>query len=350
MNSGSTGAFGFFPQTVKGTAATGSEFYWMEANQVALGANQLVRGLGPLVGGTLLPGKQAKTANWSGGRVVLPPILEANIGWLLYTFAGSCSSAEVPTATGTYEHKFPANGSDTTAPQKWLTVHKITPEGTGNIGEEFIDQVVSRIVLGFTPGEYANMQLELLGRAFNKDDDVSSTGWTPAYEDETAVPIVTKGHYEAPDATALTNINGVTVEMVNIMPDLREVLVVGEYSPLGFPVLGRNLTVTLNALWENHDLYESIIYDTSGDWEPLIYSTSLDLRVETPAEVWGTGTDLPMALNFYAEEIEWTAEPIALEGAGLIRMNVTGTVSNNPAGVDWYMSIVNEETSYTWPT
>lgn len=350
MQSGTIGDFGFYPQVSKGAAPSAVEYYWYQANMAAPAPNQLVRNIGPLVGGSFLVGPSTKTAAWAAGQAIVPPALEDNIGWLFYTFAGGMSTTD--NTDGTYTHTFPASGADTVAPEKYMAVRRILPEDGGTkFGETMLDNKIVRLVFGCAPGEYMSLQADFLGRSFESTRTVTGTGWTPAYEDLATVPIVAKGKFELPDGTALGNATGITVEMVNVVPDLRQMLVAASYYPADWPVLTRALTVTWTALWEDADLYESVYYDSAdGSWNPVVYTTDLDMEFETPGDDYGTGTDLPMKLGFFANKIEWTARPVELEGGALLGLQMTGTVIDNSAGAEWSMTLTNEQATYTWPT
>lgn len=348
MNSGTLGSFGFYPQVSRGTAPSSVEYYWMEGNLVQPAPQQLIRNIGQTVGGSLLPSRSLKTAAWSGGRIVLPPTMIGNLGWLFYGFAGSVDTTD--NADGTYTHQFPNGGLDNVSPSKYLAFHRITPTDDGTLGEEMLDQVIHTITLGAVPGELSTMQIDSLGRSFSASDDVSGTGWTPSFEDVGCLPMIAKGHFEMPDGTAATNATGITVEMRSIIPDIRRVLVAGAYYPLDFPVTGRALTVSWTALWDNEDLYKACYYNASGAWEPAVYTTTLDITMESPFDIYGTGTDLPLSLKFYGGQVEWEAEPLSLQGGDLIEMRMTGTVTNVASGEDWYLELTNEQANYTWPT
>jgi len=353
MQSGTGGAFGFFPQTAVATEPTVDEYYWMEGNLVQPGPQQLVRNVGQTVGGSFLPARSLKTAAWSGGRLVLPPVMVGYLGWFFHAFAGSYSG--VDNTDGTFTFTFPDSGLDNDPPAaRYLAFHKIIPvDGGGNFAETMLDQIPHTITLGCVPGELATCQMDFLGRSFSSEDDASGTGWTPGdYEDIGILPLITKGHFELPDGSAADNATGVTIELRNLIPDLRRVLVAGSYYPLGFPVMGRALTVSWTALWKNATLYKACYYNASGAWNPSVYSTDLDILMESPLDAYGTGLDLPMSLKFFGGQVEWEAEPISLQGGDLIEMRMTGTLTNTASGTDWYLALTNEQAVdyYDWPT
>ena len=237
LQSATLGKIWLGPQTAKGSAA--STYYGWKANMVDVAPNQMTRNIGQMVGGSLVPQGSVKTAAWSGGAMVCPPPLDDYIGWLLYAFAGSVSS--VDNGNSTYAHYFPS-GADDTAPAKYLTARREVP-ATSALYEQFEDQVPYRLLLGVAAGEFATMRAEMAGRTPSEPD---GSGWTYTTKDQTSVPVACKGHFELPDDTALNTVNGVTLDMTNIIPPVGQVLTVGNYYPYDFPVLGRQITLTFS--------------------------------------------------------------------------------------------------------
>lgn len=337
LQSGSLGRFWLGPQTGRGTAAT--TFYGFKANLVDVSPAQDYRDIGQLVGGSLLPGGSVKTAAWTAGGMVMPPPLDDYLGWLLFAFAGTVSS--VDNGDSTYSHYFPA-GADETAPGKYMTARRRVP-GTAVLYEQMEDMVVSRLLWGLTPGEFTTLRADLVGRTPSNPD---GSGWGYDAKDETSVPISCKGAFELPDGTPVETSAAVTLEMANVVPDLRQVQTMGSYYPFDFPVLGRQITISFQHLWETKDLYVSNYYDT-GAWTPLVYSSALDMYVQSPANITGS---VPYELRFWAPKVDWRCQPVALAGGELIRMQMQGTVTDYTSGYDWWLSIKNETADYTWPT
>lgn len=344
LHAAQLGGIGIFPQTAAGTEPTGSEYYWFRANAVDVGPQQIMRDLGALVGGTLLGEGMIKTGAFSGGRIVLPPPLKENLGWLLLAFAGAVVTVD---NTGNYTHFFPSNtAGDITAPDKLVCIHKITPANT-SIGEVLLDQTVSRIQLNVAGGEYVSMQIDFMGSE-PSSDTVSGTGWVPAVETAESVPVACCGSFELPDGSEIGTVQGVTIDLVNVIPGIRDVMIVGDYFPHSFPVLGRVINITWNHLVEADTLYQSIFYDT-GAWTPVVYNTDVAVLVESAGDI--PTQAVPYSLEFMAESVDWTATPIPLAGGDLVRLQVTGSVADaGTAGVDWYLALTNAVASYTWPS
>lgn len=341
LQSGSLGRLWLGPQSARESAAT--TYYGFKANVVDLAPGQMYRGVGNLVGGSLLPGGQIKTAAWVEGGLVMPPPLDDQIGWLLYAFAGSVSSvSDVPVAS-TYQHVFPSGGLDSTAPQKYLTGRRSVPGTTTSLYEQFQDLKVARLQFNLAPGEFTSLRADFLGRVPSNPD---GSGWSYSAKNEDSVPISCKGTFELPDGTPNEVSTAIVLDMVNIMPDMREVLVGGSYYPYDFPVLGRQITVQFQALWDEPTLYESLHYSGTA-WSPIVYNSDFEVSVESASVITGS---TPYSLLFYGGSIDWTCEPVALRGASLVQMRMTGTIADADSGPDWYLRLQNGTNGYAWPT
>jgi len=137
-----------------------------------------------------------------------------------------------------------------------------------------------------------------------------------------------------------------TIEMVNGAPDMRQVLVLGDYYPYDFPVLGRYVTFRFVHLWRNKTLYDQLYYSGTS-WTPIIKSGYMDVRTQSPGNITGS---TPYQLKFYAQNCQFTCTPVRLAGGELITMEVIATVAQATSGFDWYIALQNGTASYTWPT
>jgi len=341
LQSGSLGRLWFGPQTAKGTAAT--TYYGFRANVGDVAPGQLFRNVGNLVGGSFLPGGSIKTAAFGAGGITLPPPLENYLGWLLYAFAGTVTSNTLSDSVSYYEHYFPS-GADSTAPGKYLTARRTIPGGSAQY-EQMEDLVPSRILLGITPGEYVTMRFDAMGRTISAPD---GSGWTFTSEDETSVPIACRGGLEMPDGSSLSTATGAALEIINVLPPMNQVLVVGSYYPYDFPVLTRAITLSYTHLYETNTLYTNFYWNGTA-WQPTIYSTSLDVYVQSTGYMTGTSAT-PYEFKLWANNVDWACDPITLAGGQLIGMRITGSVAKASSGFDWYMRLRNLTASYTWPT
>lgn len=338
LQAASLGKFWLGPQTARGIAATAT-YNPMKANMVNVGGQQLTTNVGQLVGGNFMPGDSVKTAAFSGGSLVMPPPLDDYIGWLLYAFAGSASS--VDNGDGTYTHYFP-EGADSTAPTKYLTGRRSVP-GAAVMYEQMIDLVPARMMFGFTPGEFTTLRSDLIGRTPSNPDG-GAWSFTGA-KGQSSIPIGCSGTFELPDGTAVETSSAVQLDLQNIIPNIQDVLTLGSYYPFDFPVLGRNITVSFQHLWETKTLYESMYY-TGGSWNLDLYNTDLDFEVESNGYITGA---LPYKLKFYGQNVQWQCQPLELRGGDLVRLQMVGTVAAADSGHDWYLALTNGTSSYSWP-
>ncbi len=336
LQSGSLGRFWFGPQASKGSAAT--TFYGYRGQLVDLSPQEIIRNIGPVVGGGFLPGRSIKTGAFAAGAAVLPPAVKDKLGWLFYAFAGSVSSVD---KTGYYQHNFPA-GADDSAPSKYLTARRKVP-GTSALYEQMIDMVPTRILIGAVPGEYTTMRLEAIGCGFTSPE---GSGWGYDADDEASVPVAVKGGVEIPDASTVSGVNSIQLELVNVVPDVRQVMVVGSYFPEDFPVLTRSIRATINMLWEARTFYDNFWYDGEA-WQSEIYNTDLDIYIQTPQNI--PGQSVPYELRLWAASVDWACMSPRLTPGDLIQFSIVGTLADAVSGYDWRITLQNDTDAYAWP-
>lgn len=337
LQSGSLGRFWFGPQTAKGSAAT--TYYGYRGQLIDISPQQMIRNIGPTVGGGFLPGRSIKTGAFAAGAAVLPPAVEDKLGWLFYAFAGSVSSVD---KTGYYQHNFPA-GADDAAVAKYLTARRKVP-GTSALYEQMIDMVPTRILIGVTPGEYTTMRLEAIGCGFSSPE---GSGWSYDADDESSVPVAVKGGVEIPDDTNISGVTAVALELTNVTPPVNRVMTVGSYFPEDFPVLTRGIRATINMLWEARTFYDNFWYD-GANWQSEIYNTDLDIYIQTPQNI--SGQSVPYELRLWAASVDWECTPPRLVPGDLVEFAIMGTLTDAVSGYDWRITLQNDTENYTWPT
>lgn len=290
------GNFGIYPQVDLGADPGIQEYYWFRGNLFDVAPQQQVRDLGDLVGGGLLPGGQVKTGIFSGGRAIMPPALDDYIGWILYALAGDNEETPDPIVAGSiFKHYFPdKTAADNVTPEKFLAIHRIVPTDGPDLGEQFLDQTVTRCQLGFTGGEFVTFQSDFLGKR-PTEVEVSGAGWVPTepgYEPKgkRSVPITALPDGDALQFPVGTSVEGgqvVLVDIVNIPPAYADVAVVGSFDPHSWPILGRAPVVTVRMLYHSSDLYKSAFYDAAGAWDPEQYISSLQISGQSPSYIRG---------------------------------------------------------------
>jgi hypothetical protein len=300
LQAAQVGGFGIYPQDALGqTDATTEDFYWFMGNMFDVGPQQILRDLGQLVGGGLLPLGQVKTGVFSGGRAVMPPILDSQLWWMFYAFAGSVEAEAGEQVVGNvYKHYMPdKTAGDDTPPDKYLCIHKILPTDGDDVGEELRDQTVVRLQLGITGGEFVTFQSDFMGKRPVKFV-ATGAGWDKdphIPKGKRSVPIAARsaGGVQLPIGSSLEAVQAVVIDMVNLIPAFRDVAQVGSFDPHSFKVLGRTPVLTLSQLYHTADLYNSAFYSGSGEWEPDVFNT--DFEVDAQSASWirsEEGTDV----------------------------------------------------------
>lgn len=285
------GGFGVFPQEALGTEATGSEFYWFKHNMTNIGVQQIMRDLGQLVGGSLLPAGQVKAGVFNGGRLTMPPALDDQLWWLFYALAGAQEATPDDNLNGTYTHYAPSKaGLDTTTPELFLTAHKSIPtSGLKDMGENFVDVTVARCQLAIAGGQFVTTQWDFIGKGVGRVEITKASrevGWAmTGAKGQASVPIAAVGQIQLPVAADLEGAQAMTIDIVNAVPGFDDVAQIASYFPHSFPVLNRIPVVNYRQLYHSKELYESVFFDAAGNWNPVVYTTSLLVRADSPAYV-----------------------------------------------------------------
>jgi len=336
-------AIGWHPQVDFDTEFTGNPFYWHKAVSNSFQPIELVQPFPPELGGTLLAGGLYKGGYYAGGDINMVPRLDNNLGWLLWSFAGSASI----TGSGPYTHIFPGM-RDKVVPDKWLTFRRIIPEAGGTFfGEAYANCRVQDIILTAQPGSILNMRASVLGITSTPTSSAAGAGWDPdtdgGYELYTGAPIACKGHVELPDGEPLSDINSATIRLSNGGPNPQQMMVLGQYTPADIPVLSRTITVELTAFWRNATIWKNIHYGGGSTWTPELYQgySPFDISFETPGNLNGKGYGGSLGFWAAANAITWQARPIDTRGGDIVVMQLVGTVSDVAAGEQWKLLLNN---------
>jgi hypothetical protein len=345
-----TSAIGWKAQSAQGTAATGA-FYWHRAVECSFQPIELVQAFPPELGGTLLPAGLYKGGYWVGGALNLVPRVDQNIGWLLWSFAGTGAA---PTGSGPYVHVFPGQ-NDAAVPNKWLTFHRMIPKSSGTYyGEEYVDCKVTDLVLNAVPGSVLNLRANVLGISATPSDDLSghTSGWAPlsdnsGYEVYSGAPIATCAGLPILGGICPSGVNSVTITASNNIPDPRTMLVLGSYAPMDYPVLQRTVTVETNLFWQDATIVKNIRYGGGSSWTPALYTSysPFDVSFVTPGNLAGgayVGT-----LGFWAASgaITWQVRSVDTRGGDVVVMRLLGTVNSLSSGQEWRFYLKNAKNS-----
>jgi hypothetical protein len=342
-----TSAMGWKAQSAKGVAATGA-YYWHKAQDATFAPTEIVAPFPPEIGAGLLPAGLYKGGHWIGGDISMAPRLSQNIGWLLWSFAGS----GVVSGSGPYMHTFPGQ-ADASLPEKWLSFRRMLPEEGGTyFGETFTDCKVASITINGVPGSLLNLRAGVIGLDSTPTTSPSGEGWAPnsdngGYEVYGDTPITCVSGLELPVGTPLTTVNSISITASNNIPDPRQMLVVGSYSPHDLPVLQRTITIQIDAFWQNSTIYKNLVYNGGSAWSPVVYQnySPFDVHFDTPGNLSGKG--YAGKLGFWANTgaISWTVRGVPLTGGELMRLSITGVVNDISSGEAWRFYLQNGKTA-----
>jgi len=345
-----SGLFGFAPQTAKGTAA--SSFYYHKAMDVNIGPVQRDQLLPLEVGGGVLPTGAVKGGVYVAGSATLIPRLEDNLGWLLHGFAGAYT-AEADPGGSTAHHYFvmPGDKGTSGSPEttKWMTFQRYIPGDTADTGrkETLTDCKVAGLVISLPAFGNLTMRVDVVGRV--PTGSAAQSAPSASMEDYTTIPIASVGSFEVPFNTDMKALGG-TLTLQNVFTTPDQEMIVGSYYPDDFVVTSRMMTIDWVYKVENLNLYDSIFYNDSHEWTPVVYTSSFRVTASPPPESDGTNN---FELGFEAQKVVWSVEPVRLAGGDIVTMRFHGTVVEPESGDNWVLWLKNEQTAtdhYNWPS
>jgi len=350
-----TGIVGFGPQTAKEAIAT--TFYRYKAMRAALGAVEDNRTAQLEIGGVPYPTGAYKAGAFFGGEAVLQPRLEGDIGWLLYAACGDVSTtADCPEA-GLYTHIFRPDSTATSA-IKWLSARLMTPGATSgdNLGSIGLDCRIPQLRLVVPQNDVVTAMLTVLGRVPSWANAATANAWSWAddYEDFDSVPISVKGYFKVPNDTEIPAL-GVDIALANVLTQPQREMIVGAYHPDDLAVVTRNMTISFVHKYPDPARYlasaanEDDPFAAAMPWSPVVNTQSCELRVESPGDV--SGMSNPYSLTLKATKVSWVPDgPPVLTAGDMLQVRYVGTVLEPDSGDYFQLLLVNEVSSYTWPS
>lgn len=405
--SATKGAYGWVAQVAQDTLPAAGDYNtdgmrWHKVIQGDLAMNQMQEPYPFEVGGTLLPPGTYKGGYWSGGTLQMHPRLmfddtlpSNGLLALLYTYAGTqtildgtssittTTLATDITGTATIEVSggfgtaaadqiaiFPGGDGGTVdfgfdqgdGDDRWLTVRKLIPSGaSGFVGESFYNSKVNAINITAAAGAPLQWEVVFQGAAGDSDtyDQVvlegfagippASEGWdySAAY-DVTSIPISTYGSIKQGTmvSTDFKRAQNMTINLGSNMTPPPQMLVVGQFTPIDYSVLSRQIGVSYDFLWANADLYREIFYGSASGttFDPDPYTSPFWTSFASP--------DGTRQFGFFATNVHWMAQPIGLRAPDLVRMRVDGIVAQPSSGAHWgvWMSASDIGSASGWPT
>jgi len=343
-------AVGWKSQTAKGSAATGA-FYWHKQTSSSFMPVELVQPFPPELGGDMLPSGLYKGAYWTAGSLNMVPRVDQALGWLLWSFSGSGAIS----GAGPYMHTFPGQ-QDNFVPEKWLTFRRRVPKVGGTyFGETFQDCKVNALTINGTPGSILTMRADVAGLSSTVTDPCSGEGWTPStdnggYDAFSGAPITCVSGFEMPDGTPITLINSVTITLNNNAPDPRQMLVIGNYSPVDIIPLSRTITIEATAFWEDAVMYKNIVYGGGTTWTPTLYTgySPLEIYFQTPGNLAGGAYAGVLGFWAAANAVTWSVRPIDTRGGDIVVLSLQGQVNALTSGEAWRLYLQNaKSTAYS---
>ena len=350
------GAFGLGPQVAKGTA--GTTYYWYPVFNSDYGVVNDERPFPQEVRGLLWPTGAYRAGFFAAGGIDFAPRLFDDFMWILIAALGENPVTSVDTpVVGVNRHRWTIDGSEDVLP--WSTVHLIVPGATADLGIIGLDNRAAMMRFQLPQSGYLTGRLDLLGRLATDITNTifvespSGAGWTTSFEDFTTVPVSAKGGVIVAglNGGAEIPVTGWTIEVANGLTTPQQEMRIGSYFPDDFTAIAKTVTVRTILKWDEADIYQTIITGTAAG-TALTESTfegQATIEVQAPGNITGT---TPYELEIVAPNVLWQISNPRLAGAGLLQVELTGTViklgTDNVLQVDAFTG--EGDAGYAWPT
>lgn len=405
--SGMKGAFGWVGQVAQDDLPAAAEYNdngmtWHKVIAGDLGLMDDQRPYEPEVGGSLLPPGTYKGAYWSGGRLSIRPRLAVadlpanGLVPLLWAYAGTAALLDSTEAITTATLPASVLGTATTVADitgvtgqaiffpgalgavqfgreagdgdnRYLALRKLTPTADGYIGETFYNSKVAGLSVQAASTGPLGVEISFLGGGGDSDqvdqyvldafvgEPAAANGWDYA----TAKPVdtipmagggfVKEGVLSGNESRRVRNFQ---LNLGGAMTQPQDETVIGQYAPIGYSFLGRQIGIQYQFLWENAELYRRIKLGgiTGTTWSVTPYTSPFWSRFPTMAGDY--------ALGFFAQSVHWMSQPLGLRGEGQVVMQVSGVVAD-VAGAQWALWLAAKDlnvtptvldTAATWPS
>lgn len=397
--SGMKGAFGWVGQAAQDDLPAAGEYNtggmtWHKVISGDLGLADDQRPYENEVGGSYLPPGTYKASYWAQGRLAIRPRLAVNLSAanglvpLLWAYAGSM--ANVPSTTLITAATLPAGvlgtatdvedmtgiagdalifpgasgsvlfGADRgDGDDRYLTLRKLTPTRAGYIGETFHNSKVAAINLSTASTGPLGAELALVGCGGDSDqfdqyaleafvgEPSAANGWDYASAKSVDTIPMAGGGYVKQGTLSGSELRGVRDLQISLGGGFtrpQDQTIVGQYAPMGFNLLTRQIGISFSYLWDNPDLYRQI--KTGGiagtTWSQAPYTSPF----------WTKYPDLAgaNAIGFFAQTVDWMAQAVGLQGESQVVMRVSGIVRDAP-GAKWGVWLAAADYSgVVWPS
>lgn len=317
---------------------TDANFKYMLFRGGGIAPNPVVIPLDQEIGGGAMLRDIVKVGVTSGGGLDLIPRPET-LGHLLYGALGDVDSTN--NADGSFTHVFDLPSNQFDAP--WFTIRS----APGDMwGEQFQDVRVAGLVISFAGARFIEGAVQFIGGLPTK---VSTAAWSALNKVDAGPQFLSpEGDIELPTGTDLKVLSG-SVAFGLAIP-LDEQWIVGSYSPDDFDINQRSMVITLNVKVTDDTLYSKMMYDPDGGnaWVAEMFAeASMKLYMASPTEAAsGRPYSLEFAGNAGADNIKWTATPVALRAGRQVVMRMTGVVLAAVGVEPITVTLVNQKSSY----
>ena len=362
---------------------------WHYALNLEIAPQQLQAPLPMQVGGPLLPSGTYKGGAWAQGALqMFPRFSSDHLHWLLWSACStySLTHAEVPVSvaaspvaawdylygggddlTGTYETDgvFTVDSTTGTARNnvnRYLGLKRLLPPDENGYywGETISDARVSALVFEAGPGTPLRTTVGFVGRVPTLYDQTGTMHAGILMEEEWTPEYIASGWPGLPDGDVLTSCRGdlnlptgsplslgavdVTLAISPNMTTPMQERVLFNYYPEGYNILGWNIAVNLTIKKGVYELYDRIFF--GGDhtaWSPAPWTSGDPFNIIFQSGTNSLATDtLPVEMEFYADTITWSMEPITTAAGQIVAARVTGIVQAPEDGfVGWYLRVRN---------
>ena len=355
--------------------ATNGNFYYYPFTGMQFGPNQPVANLPPEAGRDITPRGAYKSGIWgAGGFSVLPRISE-DFGFLLLAALGlDTPLADVDldgsTVAGCNVHEFTFAAAAANIP--YFTARRVLQHSTEAemLGEQIQDCHVGSLEVTIPAVGPVSANLDLLGRipaalALLKPDPTTDWGLAAVtYDDDDAFALsvhdLSRVKLDIAGSRVELPATGVTFALNNNLLPPDQGRVIGDPTPVDYPVLSRSAMVRVTCLLEDYDLYRYIIANGIGigdtGFSPTVYQGGLDIRAYSPLTF---GTNTPYAIQFTTDDspiatkdnISWSIQgAITIAPAQPIILNLVGQIQRPSSGAYVKVRLQNNvATAYTTP-
>lgn len=342
------GGIGLAPQSAKGTPATifGAANNWLPATAINLNAQQQTQMLPPEIAGSYLPRLAYKSSVAVSGEasVLMRP---DSVGHLLSMLCGSHTTTAVPAQTGAYSHVFNPFTAGGSGDLPWYTIHKNV---SGLWHEEYDDvklgslrmnlqkqgvAMASAGFFGLTPTEVADWPGGTAPAAFDFGPVFQTCRATVSLVNESG------GVAISPNSAL---VDSVSLDFTSRLSE--DEYVVGSYTPVDITLLQREVSIGYDLVIRDPALRRAVYQNgASTNWASTVYRGHLSITLDS-GQVIGTSTQ-NYQLTIDIPGMDFMVMPISMNGASLIRANLSARVSLGPSGTDQFtFTLINGVASY----